>query len=173
MSLPTEVSVCNRTFLELRIVSLHVAVSLCFVLRAQVNFNGTLIPLFTYDQLEQQSRKNLTNKVKDLQAILGADKLPPLTGHGADITIDWILTVQCAICMGKGVRLTPKDFGAPSAADSDGYFGRGEAIPQKAGQQMRGALVEQTNASTANAYDEACQGAELARRRNQGSNIFG
>jgi hypothetical protein len=38
---------------------------------------------------------------------------------------------------------------------------------------MRGALVEQTNASTANAYDEACQGAELARRRNQGSNIFG
>ena len=146
---------------------------LSLFLRAQINFNGVIVPLLTYDQLEQQSRKNLTSKVKNLQAQLGADKLPPLNGHGADMTIDWILTVQCAICAGKGVNLTPKDFGAPSSADSDGYFGRGEAMPQKAGQQMRGALVEQTNASTANAYDEACQGAELARRRNQGSNIFG
>lgn len=142
-------------------------------LPTSINFNGTEIPMWTYDQLEQQSRKNLTNKVKDLQAALGADKLPPLTGHGPDLTIDWILTVQCAVCAGKGLRLSPKDFGAPSAADTDGYFGRGEAMPQKPGQQMRQALHEQTNAGTAHAYDEACQGAELARRRNQGSNIFG
>ena len=138
-----------------------------------VVFNGREILLNDYKQLEQQSRKNLTNKVKNLQDILGADKLPPLTGHGADMTIDWILTVQCAICMGKGIQLTPADFGAPAQADSDGYFGRGEAVPQKSGGPPRAALVDQSNASTADAYDQACFGAQQAKLRNQGSNIFG
>ena len=136
-------------------------------------FNNVEIQLSNFKQLEQQSRKNLTNKVKNLQDTLGADKLPPLTGHGPDITIDWILTVQCAICAGKGINLTPADFGAPAQADADGYFGRGEAVPQKAGGAPRAALVDQSNASTADAYDQACFGAQQAKMRNQGSNIFG
>ena len=101
-------------------------------LPTELSFNGQTIALKTFAQLEQQSRTNLKLVVKTLQEQLGDQGLPPLTGHSPDLTIAWILDVQCAVCMGKGLRLTPADFGAPAAANEDGFFGRGEAMPSKA-----------------------------------------
>lgn len=149
-------------------------------LPTEIPFNGVAIQLLTYQQLEQMSRQNLKIRVKTLQEQLDGQGLPPLTGHGPDITIDWILSVQCAVCMGKGLRLTPADFGAPSAANEDGFFGRGENMPQKAKQadqwshsgDMR-APMGSNNTTHQGAYEEACHGAAAARQRNMGSNIFG
>ena len=85
-------------------------------LPASLNFNGKEMNLLTFQQLEQQSRKNLIGIVNNLRDDLGADNLPKLTGQGPDMTIEWILNVQCAMCMGKGVRVTPADLAAWSAA---------------------------------------------------------
>lgn len=141
----------------------------------EIMFNGTSVTLSTFQQLEQLSRQNLKKRVLTLQEQLGSANLPPLTGHGPDLTIEWILTVQCAVCTGKGLSLSPADFGAPAAANTDGFFGRGEAMPQSSkGQAVaRPPMTEQTNANPMGAYEEACDGAALARQRNQGSNIFG
>jgi hypothetical protein len=144
-------------------------------------FNGKSIQLLTFQQLEQMSRQNLKIRVKTLQEQLEDQNLPALAGHGPDLTIEWILSVQCAICMGKGLRLTPADFGAPSTANAEGFFGRGEAYPQsqkgKADQwshsrDMRAPMGDH-NPSHQGAYEEACFGAAAARERNRGSNIFG
>lgn len=152
-------------------------------LPTEITFNGATIQLITFGQLEQMSRQNLKLRVKTLQEKLGESSLPPLRGHGNDLTIDWILTVQCAVCAGKGLPLTPADFGAPDAANDEGYFGRGEAYPQsqkakEASQwghsnDVRNPMSEVNNASMQGAYSEACQGAAVARQRNMGSNIFG
>ena len=140
------------------------------------------LQLSTFQQLEQLSRQNLKARVRTLQEQLGEANLPALTGHGPDVTIEWILSVQCAVCAGKGIRLTPADFGAPAPSE-DGFFGRGEAYPQsekaKSGQWShskdvhRAPMGEVSNASTQGAYTDACHGAAAARQRNQGSNIFG
>mmetsp|Transcript_32744 Transcript_32744/g.86051 ORF Transcript_32744/g.86051 Transcript_32744/m.86051 type:complete len:157 (-) Transcript_32744:245-715(-) len=152
---------------------------------SEIIFNGVEVTLLTYKQLEQQSRKNLMIKVRSLQDMLGADNLPTLTGHGPDITIEWILSVQIALCRGKGIALTPANFGAPAAANSDGFFGRGEAMPQSQkqitgsngqwshSQDTRAPMQDFSNANTNfGAYEEACQGAQAARMRNMGSQIF-
>ena len=153
-------------------------------LPTEITFNGKQIQLLNYQQLEQLSRQNLKLRSKTLQEQLADQPLPPLAGQGQDLVIDWILSVQCAVCMGKGLSLTPADFGAPMAANEDGFFGRGEAMPQKAnnagGQwshskdvQARAPMGDQSNVSSQAAYEQACHGAAQARQRNQGSNIFG
>jgi len=136
----------------------------------------TTIALHTYAALEQKSRQNLKLLVKTLQDSLDGQGLPPLRGHSPDVTMDWILSVQCALCRAKGLDLEPSDFGAPAVAAEDGFFGRGEPMPKsKASGQPAAALQEnvQANVSTQNAYEAACFGAQQARARNQGSNIFG
>ena len=155
-------------------------------LPTEIVFNGVPIALLTFQQLEQMSRQNLKIRVQSLKEQLGEGNLPPLTGHGPDLTIEWILSVQCAVCAGKGMRLAPADFGAPAAANEEGFFGRGEGMPssQRAkaagGDQWghsrdvdRNPMAEVSNASTHGAYADACHGAAAARQRNMGSNIFG
>ena len=135
-------------------------------------FNGAETPLFTFQQLEQLSRQHLKNRVNDLKDQLGADNLPALAGHSPDVTIAWILNVQCAMCMGKGVRLTAADFGAP-AAGAEGFFGAGEAMPQsskgKAGGDYRPPMAEH---DTNSAYESSANAAAQARARNMQSNVF-
>ena len=141
-------------------------------LPTELSFNGQTIALKTFAQLEQQSRTNLKLVVKTLQEQLGDQGLPPLTGHSPDLTIAWILDVQCAVCMGKGLRLTPADFGAPAAANEDGFFGRGEAMPSKAAAAPMYENSENSG-NAGNAYEDATRAAQAARQRNMGSNIFG
>ena len=161
----------------------------CFRARArqmplptEIMFNGVAISMLTFEQLEQMSRQNLKNRVRTLQDQLGSSHLPPVTGHGQDLTIEWILEVQCAVCKGKGLALTPKDFGAPAASNQEGFFGRGEAMPQSkkhadqwshSNDMPRQPMQDQSNATAMGAYEDACNGAALARQRNAGSNIFG
>ena len=144
-------------------------------LPTEITFNGKQVQLLTYQQLEQLSRQNLKIRAKTLQEQLADQPLPPLAGHGQDLVIDWILTVQCAVCMGKGLELSPRDFGAPAPANEDGYFGRGEQMPQKAknAPAVRAPMGDQSNLSSQDAYQQAALAAAQARQRNQGSNIFG
>lgn len=151
-------------------------------LPTEVIFNGIEIQLLTFQQLEQLSRQNLKLRVKTLQEQLEGQQLPPCMGHSPDVTIDWILKVQCAICMGKGVRLSPADFGAPANADSEGFFGRGEAMPQSAkakGDQwshsndMRAPMGNHNGQGSNDVYADAMATAAAAKQRNMGSNIFG
>ena len=158
----------------------------------EVIFNGKTIPMLNFMQLEQMSRQHLKNASRNLMDSLGADNLPPITGHGQDLMIAWILDVQCAVCRGKGIELSPALFGAPAAANAEGFFGRGEGMPVSAKQQAarqgpapdqwshskdvhrsRDPMTEQSSHEANSAYEAAMHGAALARQRNAGSNIFG
>lgn len=140
----------------------------------EITFNGQSIAMYTYAALEQRSRQNLKVLVQTLQQSLEGQGLPPVRGHSPDVTIDWILSVQCALCRSQGMELTPKDFGAPAVAAEDGFFGGGDRIPQKAAPAPVALQENQNiNVDTQSAYATACLGAQQARARNQGSNIFG
>lgn len=149
----------------------------------EIAFEGTTIQISTFHQLEQMSRKNLMGRVTVLRQQVGTDRLPPLTGHGPDLTIDWILNVQQGLVRAAtGRSYSLKEFGAPAPANEDGYFGRSaeeRAAPpskqhQAAPQQWHQPQQQENNMqANQNAYAEACSGAEAARRRNAGSNIFG
>ena len=153
-------------------------------LPTEIVFEGMTLPISTYEQLEQQSRKNLMGKVATLKQAVGAERLPALTGHGPDLTIDWILVVQQGLVRNvTGHTFSLAEFGAPPKANEDGYFGRplGGAAPapqkqyaQQQPEQQRMPMQQANNVqSNYDAYAAACNGAEQARRRNQGSNIFG
>ena len=95
-------------------------------LPTSINFNGTEIPMWTYDQLEQQSRKT-SEQVRTCRRPGPTNcRLSLATDR---ISIDWILTVQCAVCAGKG-SLSPR-ICAPSAAYR--WLWAGEAMPRSQG----------------------------------------
>ena len=62
-----------------------------------------------------QPRLKLKNRAKDLQDLIGADRLPPLrtTGSIESVTM-WILEVQCALAKAAQVDLTPAQLGQPA-----------------------------------------------------------
>jgi hypothetical protein len=144
-------------------------------LPTEIPFNGQTILMKTYAQLEQLSRQNLKIHVKTLQDQLDGQGLPPVSSHSPEFTIAWILNVQCAVCMGKGLQVSPKDFGAPATDTSEGYFGCGEAMPRSAKGSAAGAPapMKEHDVNAQAAYEDAVQAANATRARNMGSNIFG
>lgn len=143
----------------------------------EITFEDQTIQISTFAQLEQLSRKNLMGRVSTLRAQVGADRLPPLAGHGPDLTIEWIIMVQQGLLQSvTGRTFSYAEFGLPAPSNEDGYFGRGEVMPSKKGQAApRQPMHEANNPSAYQAAtDDARMAAAAARQRNMGSsNIFG
>jgi hypothetical protein len=80
-------------------------------------YQGKEVPLYTFKQLEQQARKTLGNRAKDLRDLVGAHKLPPLrpAAQFEEVT-SWIIETQCAIARSAGLaELTPEALGMPAS----------------------------------------------------------
>ena len=155
-----------------------------------IEFNGMEIALCHYNNLASLNRPALKNRALDLQAKIGADRLPALrTAGGADLMIAWILDVQCGIARASGLEVTPAHFGAPGQQEEgNGGFGgqqqgkRGPAPTQQGGAPFandyaaeplrEGNRAAPSAHANAMAHRDASEAAAAARRRNQGTFSF-
>ena len=140
-----------------------------------VDYNGRPTNIFTYEQLEQQPRRNLKNRAKDLQDLIGADRLPPLVANGSveSVTV-WILEVECALLKMHGIEATPFDLGMPNGFGTEEEENMFNHAKGKSREPIREITQGVDSDGAAAAYAAAMEAAAATRQRNQmGSNIFG
>ena len=141
------------------------------------------VPLYTFKQLEQQSRKVLGNRAKDLRDLVGAAKLPPLrpAAQFEEVT-HWIIEVQCAIARSAGIELTPTALGMPASfgyqddemlnpVQQKQHGGFGASVPPR---EPMADLTQGPTRGQIAAYESAVDAAAATRAKNmRGNNIFG
>jgi len=81
----------------------------------EVNFEGIVIPMFSYSQLSGQGKRNLYERCTSVRDTVGASRLPQLNpAMDRDALILWLLEVELAITnLCTGSSFTFSDFGAP------------------------------------------------------------
>jgi len=144
--------------------------------------------MWTYKQLEQQSRNTIKSRATLTRDNIGAERLPPFSAaQGPDQMIFWLLSVQCMVAQSEGLQLTPADFGAPDDLVEGGAapparnpyamaspFGTEVDVKAAPQRQPMNAMPNGTELNErAMAHENACYQAQQTRLRNQGSNIFG
>lgn len=165
--------------------------TLCF--RSEITLDAThTIQMWTYKQLEQQSRATIKSRATLTRDAVGADRLDPFSPSGGpEAMIAWLLNAQCQIASSQGFQLTAGDFGAPADLH---YTPRGQGLP--AGgysmqspygtaaddrQPMAPTVGDHLNRGQAavvmkgmHAKADASTQAQMAKERNmRGNNIFG
>jgi len=141
------------------------------------DWNGRELTLWTFGQLDSMSRMNVKQRALNLQDLIGADQLPPLSTGQREATIKWILEVQVLVCGSKGMNVRSiEDFGWVGNDDERAYFDPGPPMSQAApppgyGSTPQGMMPPQGRPN--DAHSEAMAGAAAARQRNQGSYVFG
>ena len=139
-------------------------------------------PIYTFKQLEQQPKKTLTNRAKDLRDLVGAERCPPLRAHAQfEEVTTWILEVQCAIARSAGFDINPSVLGMPATfgyqddemlnpMQQKKHEVFGASVPREPMQD----LTQGPSRGQIAAYESAMDAAAATRAKNmRGSNIFG
>lgn len=149
------------------------------------NLGGRNVQLYTATQLEQTDRAALRRRAQVLQEVLGAENLPKLPHHFAEMG-RWILDAQVVLSASTDSPQSLADFGggrAPSAEErGEVYFGdhtdkwikNPAALSKKPDPRPLKPQAVAMGSEAAVAYMEAQSKMSDNKYRNRtGSNIFG
>ena len=80
-----------------------------------ITFEGSRVPLWTYQQLEELSAFNLKQRALNIRDTVGENRLPQLQKSAGQVVVaQWIIEAQVALANAAGLLVTAADFGLPA-----------------------------------------------------------